>query len=407
MKYLDHIKDFLGSGALGAFGPWPGAIILLIIGYFVAKFLGRLTTKVLGRTNIDDKLANLMGSSSGVGLEKALGKFVFIIAMLTVLIAVLDMLKLQQVTKPLTDMVNEVMGAIPNILKAGIILAIGVFIAKLVKSLVYGVLTTFRLDERLKLGEGDTLAKSISSALFFLIILMILPTVLGALALKEVSEPMQALVGDIMAYLPRILTAAIIMGIGYLIAHIVQKLLSNLLQAVGFNNLVEKFGYRAAEGSKPPSIILSYAVMTIILVIMATQALDKLQLPFISGLSGELLTGFFLILGGLIILGIGIFAANFAYKNLVDRNATLATVARIVIIIVASAMALQRAQIAPEISTTAFEVLIKAVGIAIGLGGAIAIGLSFGLGGRENAHQLWNKLGGMLKPSASGGGFKK
>jgi hypothetical protein len=87
------------------------------------------------------------------------------------------------------------------------------------------------------------------------------------------------------------------------------------------------------------------------------------------------------ILSGLIVFAIGLFLANLAYNIITssgDRQAQiLGQVARIVIIVFVSALALRQIGIAGEIVNLAFGLLLGAL--------AVAIALAFGLGGRDIA----------------------
>ncbi|MDF5727240.1 MAG: hypothetical protein PUP92_04190, partial [Rhizonema sp. PD38] len=87
------------------------------------------------------------------------------------------------------------------------------------------------------------------------------------------------------------------------------------------------------------------------------------------------------ILAGLVVFAIGLFLANLAFNIITssgDRQArVLGQVARIAIICLVSAMALQQIGVATDIVNLAFGLLLGAV--------AIAVALSFGLGSRDIA----------------------
>ncbi|HEY9706352.1 MAG TPA: hypothetical protein V6C58_28205, partial [Allocoleopsis sp.] len=87
--------------------------------------------------------------------------------------------------------------------------------------------------------------------------------------------------------------------------------------------------------------------------------------------------------GGLVVFAIGLYLANLAF-NLIISTATrqakiLGYAARISIIILVSAMALQQMGIAPDIVNLAFGLLMGAI--------AVALALAFGLGSRDIAGQ--------------------
>jgi hypothetical protein len=87
------------------------------------------------------------------------------------------------------------------------------------------------------------------------------------------------------------------------------------------------------------------------------------------------------VLSGLIVFGIGLYLANLAYNLIAssgNRQARiLGQTARVAIIALVAAMALQQMGIASNIVNLAFGLLVGAV--------AVAIALAFGLGGREVA----------------------
>jgi len=169
----------------------------------------------------------------------------------------------------------------------------------------------------------------------------------------------------------------------------VQKLVYNVLTAANVNSYPAKMGFTGnldTEGNKSPAGIISLLVMITIMVTIATQALGLMNLGFISELGQSFLGGYFNILGALIILGIALFVANLVHGHLVGSNATLAKIAKWAILVFAGFIALSTAGISPSITETPFQVLIYAAGIALGVGGAIALGL----GGRETAAKWLN-----------------
>ena len=89
------------------------------------------------------------------------------------------------------------------------------------------------------------------------------------------------------------------------------------------------------------------------------------------------------ILAGLVVFAIGLFLANLAFSIISSSGNSqarvLAQVARIAIIALVSAMALQQIGVAPDIVNLAFGLLFGAI--------AVAIALAFGLGGRDVAQE--------------------
>jgi len=160
MQNLDILLAFDASkipdminGWLSVFPPgvakWLTAILIFIVGGFIAKSLGKLTSKALGKTDLDNKLVSKLGGEN-LGIEKLLGSIVYGVLMLYVIAIALDAAGLQSVTEPITDMLSKILGYIPNVLGAGVILFIGFLIAKIVRQLLEGAMEAGRVDQRLK-----------------------------------------------------------------------------------------------------------------------------------------------------------------------------------------------------------------------------------------------------------------
>lgn len=133
-----------------------GALVVLLVGLIVASLLGKLAKKVVHYTHVD-KLFDKLGISGrfehvGVhftvsGIVGWLVKWFFIIV---VLIAVVDILKLQQVTQFLKDVAQY----IPNVVVAVIILVIGLILGQFVHQVVEKSSKAYHLTEH----AGDALA---------------------------------------------------------------------------------------------------------------------------------------------------------------------------------------------------------------------------------------------------------
>ncbi len=387
MENLTAIGDFARD--LGPVATWLFALLIIIIGYFVAKLIRTLVVKGLEKTSFDDKIAKLMGQPAD-GAEKGIGMFVFYLFMLFVVIFALSVAGEETVVEPLKDILSSILGFIPKLLAAAIIGFVTWVIATLAKNIVSGFLGATRVDERLGLGEKKPITSTLSLVVFFGIILIMLPNILAALELDEISEPIATTVDTIFAAVPPILFGLIILGLGYLIASIVQKVLSNVLDAVGLDKLAAGIGFNGI-GGRPLSTVISYIAMATILVIFVAQAIDAMKLEFISDLAENFVPGYFAILSGIIIFIIAIYVAELVAKMLAPKSAFWAKFSKIAILVFAGAVALQRANIS-SLTNDTFQTIITAAivaaAFAAGVGGAIALGL----GGREKAKALLEKV---------------
>jgi hypothetical protein len=226
----------------------------------------------------------------------------------------------------------------------------------------------------------------IGLVLYVLILIPVIIAGLDALKLDAVTQPASAMLGKIMAALPLLFGAALVVVISYVVARIVATLVTNVLSGMGFNNVLINLGItkKPAQGAKTPAAIVGMLALVTIMILASIEAARMLKFDTLADLLAKLLVFGGHILMGLIILGVGMFLANLVAKSVQESGRAnagmLSTVARVVILVLAGAMALRQMDIANEIVNLAFGLLLGAV--------AVAVALAFGLGGRESAASL-------------------
>lgn len=136
------------------------------------------------------------------------------------------------ITNTLVDMWNSIVGIIPSILAAIIILILGVIVANIIAGIVRRVLALTRID---RLAEetgikGFFSARGMNftfSGLFawivkWLLILVVLVSAAEVLGLPQIS----AFINSIIGYVPNIIAAAAILAIGFVAARFVSNLIA-------------------------------------------------------------------------------------------------------------------------------------------------------------------------------------
>ena len=388
---LDKIHGWLAI--LGPAGPWILAIAIIILGYFVAKIIRKIVESVLRKTSLDDKLSTLLGREPG-GSEKGVGAFVFYLLMLFVVVIAMSAAGLDEAVEPLKNILDKILAALPKVLAAGAILFVAWVIATVVRQLLEGLLGAARVDERLELGESEPIKTGVGMVAFFGVLLLMLPAALGQLEMDEISVPISQMVDKILAYAPRLFGGVILFAIGYLIASIVQKVLAKILGSIGADRLPARLGFQgeALIAGKPLSAILSYLAMATILVIIGAEAIKTMGLGFISELADSFVPGYFRILAAVVIVCIGLFVANLVSQLIEPKSALWAKVVRIAILVFVGAVALQKANISALTDET-FQLLIHAAIVASAFAGGVGGAIAIGLGGREKAKSLLEKVG--------------
>ncbi|MEE8163503.1 MAG: mechanosensitive ion channel, partial [Anaerolineae bacterium] len=368
-----------------------GAGFLLLIAWIVASALKLVVSRVLSAAKIDERLGSLAGleEEGRVPLAQTLGDAVYWLVSLLFLPAVLDALGLEGLLEPVQGMTNKVLGFLPNIFAAGLILVVGWFIARIVQRIVTNLLAAIgadRLSEQV--GLATVLGKQRLSGLlglvvYVLILIPVLIAALNALALEAITRPAANMLNTILGALPAIFAASLVVTIAYLVGRVVAGLVTNLLTGAGFNAILARLGLgkEPAEGERTPSEIVGYLVLVAIMLFAAVEASRLLGFVLLA----DLVTQFTVFAGqvilGLIIFAIGLYLANLTSKTVLASGAAqarlLALAARVSILVLAGAMALRQMGLANEIINLTFSLLLGAI--------AVAVALAFGLGGREIA----------------------
>ena len=284
---MQNVLERVGE-TIGSYVPsLLGALAILVVGWLIARLIAAGVRGVLRRTELDNRLAKwLVGES--VPVEKIIASTVFYLLMVFVLVAFFQTLGLTIPTEPLNRLLSEIFQYAPQILGAALLLFIAWIVATLLRVVVAKVLGAFNLDEKLASQAGvegektTSLSKTLADTVYWLVLLLFLPAVLNALALEGLLGPVQGMVDKVLAFLPNIFTAGLILVIGWLVARVVQRVVSNLLAVVGTDRLSERAGLAPLLGNQNLSSVLGLICYILILIPVLVGALEALSLSAIT-----------------------------------------------------------------------------------------------------------------------------
>ncbi len=316
-QFINELAGTFG-GYLLNFG---GAVLILIGGWILALLISATVRKALEKTSIDNQLASKMGMDpSKVNLEAVIGKIIYYIIMVFVLIAVFQALRLTIVTEPLSRLLEGIFAFGPNLLAAGLLALIAWVLASLLRFIVSKALAASKLDDKLTQQVGvqqegrPPMSETLATIVYWFIWLLFLPNILDALNLQGLLQPIQTMLNDLLGYLPNVFGAAIILLIGWFLARIIRQIVTNFLAAVGTDNLGERFGVSTATGGQALSTVIGTVVYVLVLIPVLIAGLQALQIEAISGPATNMLTTLLnaipAIFGAMIILGITYFIAR-------------------------------------------------------------------------------------------------
>ena len=379
MDFVTNLFNSLTSTLGNSLPGILGAILIIILGFFIAGIIRRIVVKLLNKTQIDEKIGAKLSTS--IRIDKFVGKLAYYLIVLYALIFALNIMGVSGVTDSLESMLAGFVGYIPKIVGAGIIGFVGYMIATIISeatSFISEGLESF--GKRMNIGsENINLTKIVKQLVFIIIFIPILILALETLEMQAISEPASQMLGSLMSAIPKIIAAAILLAVFYVIGKYVVGIVTDLLRNLGLDRLAENLGLQSVLGNNSLSTLIGNIALFFIMFTGVIAACDKLELEQVEGI----LTNVFSITGrvffGLIILMAGLFISNIADKTLSESNSNgfLAPIVRFAIIGIFLAFGLHTMGIAESIVNLAFGLTLGSV--------AVAFALSFGLGGREAA----------------------
>lgn len=207
----------------------------------------------------------------------------------------------------------------------------------------------------------------------------------------------QSLWTEVVLYLPQFLIALLILIAGWIIGGVLKHVIirifetlkvNDLLEAAGGKTLAERAGYSLKAGEFVGTLIKWFTI-----IVFLVAALDVLNLNQVNEFFREVVLGYLpqVVVAVLILFG-ALVVANVVDKSVVAGARTagfgtpdmLGRFARYAIIVFAVLAALNQLRIAPELVQMLFAGFVFAA--------ALALGLSFGLGGRDAASRYIDSI---------------
>ncbi|HGX6777688.1 TPA: mechanosensitive ion channel, partial [Acinetobacter baumannii] len=194
----------------------------------------------------------------------------------------LNVLNISGVSGPFSNMVNQVLVYIPNIIAAVVVGFIGWIVARLVRAGVTNVLSRTQLDDKLssEVGVGG-ISQNIGEILYWLVLLLFLPIVLSILGLTGLLIPVQNMVNDAVAFLPNIFIAGVIVFVGYILAKIVRGIVEGLINSLGVQSQAEKIGLfkNSNVGKFLGSFVFAIIIITTLIVAFEALGIETISQP--------------------------------------------------------------------------------------------------------------------------------
>ncbi len=265
-----------------------GAVLILVVGLLLALFVRGLIRGGLARLRLNERVGTQ--TQAQVDVVKVAASLGFWFIILLTLIGVFSVLRIDGISGPFSALVAEVMLYLPRIVLAAALALVAWVVATMLRAAVNRLMAAGRWDEKLSDSAGvRPLSSVLGNVVYWLVLLLFLPAIVGALHIQGLMQPLNAMTGQFLGALPNLFAAVVIGVVGWLIAKVLRGLVTNLLAAAG----VDRFSDRAhvTEGVKLSQL---GGTLVFILVIVPTliAALDALAIEAISAPASEMLALF-------------------------------------------------------------------------------------------------------------------
>lgn len=204
-----------------------GAILIAVVGYYVAKIARGIVANLLAATRLQS-LARSVGLNENTDLPRLIGMVVFIVIFVPALVSALDALQIQAISDPATVMLGSFIAVVPELVAAALILLVTWYVARFVAELSTSVLEGTGLD---RLAERTGLAPMLGELRFSQLIGRLLLFFAMLLAVAEAANRLQFgqvsdLVGAFIVFGGDVLLGIVILLVGLWLANLLGSMVA-------------------------------------------------------------------------------------------------------------------------------------------------------------------------------------
>lgn len=221
------------QGLLGNFIGYVDNIVfagaIFFIGSMIARIVRDLVETALSTVNFD-KWANSGGVEAMTGnsaISKTIGTIVYVLVIIPVAIAALQMLEISAITEPAMNLLNMVFKAIPLIIGACVLLGIGFVLSRWIAGLIRDLLPSLGADRAI--AELGILPAGRSASGVIATIVTIAIMVFFAIAATDMLgfPQLTNILNTVLAQAGSVVFGAVLIAMGVLIANILRNLIAD------------------------------------------------------------------------------------------------------------------------------------------------------------------------------------
>lgn len=413
------------------------AALILTVAYIAGRILKLVISGALDRVGVDTRFAQLTESKeddvagSPRSFSQVAGTVAFWLLIVFGLAGALEALEIEPLAAPLRNAIDRVVGLLPSLGVATVLVAVGYALGRILRVLVRNVLQGLGFDrlvarvglERLT-GESSA-SDVIGLALMVFVMVQATIAALNELGLETLAGPLTDMVARFWNMLPALAASVLIVAVGVFVGGLLRKLVGTALRNLGFDRLMARLGFEKVSDRDDRlgefSEMLAFAVQVGVVLLAVAQALDNLQLDtwsayvnnFLSYMLKNVVVALAVVLVGFVIGG---YVRDLIVARQPDEGEGgkwIGEFARYVVLVFAFTMAVAHLDVAENFVLMTFGLLFGAL--------CLAMALAFGLGSREVAGDIVKRrydaarskmtskagvTGGLAPKSPLGGGLK-
>jgi hypothetical protein len=205
-----------------------------------------------------------------------------------------------------------------------------------------------------------------------------------------VLEPLTTMLNKLMAYIPNLIGAMIILIIGFFIAKIIEVISKKISKKLGINKLSKQAGMderlQESKIAKDFPEIFGKILFWFVMFMFFMSASDTLGLDVVSKTLRTIMLYIPNLLASILILLFGLFVANMSKKSIQKRNSAIpsmtmaANLVSMIITVVTVSLAINQLEIETDLLNQVVSIVLISMGVALAL--------SLGLGTREVASDI-------------------
>src|SRR5215212_2235685 len=216
------------------------AILILVATWVVARAVKWVIQKAIDRT---PALRRHMTGGPDESVGHQLGTIAKLIIWLVGIMAALQFLGIGQILQPINALTLQIFEFLPRLIGAGLIFFIGLIVARIVRDLVETLISAANVegllartgvvsstsatssDRSAPTSYRTSIARAVGIVVFALIIIPVAIAALQVLGIEAISGPAIAMLNQILAAIPRLVAAALWLGIAFIAAKFLKTII--------------------------------------------------------------------------------------------------------------------------------------------------------------------------------------